>query len=124
MGALVACEVRGDTTGDGGCLASDGIAIQKKNLGEKGREPGYSGILTLPSYLTQFGYATLSLFPRGQGENQKEWKLEEGTWVAHNLIELDRHYYRGAYMDYLPGVDFLDSRPEIDSTRIGVWGLS
>ena len=38
--------------------------------------PGYSGILTLPSYLTQFGYATLSLFPRGQGQRKKEWKLD------------------------------------------------
>lgn len=86
--------------------------------------PGYSGILTLPSYLTQFGYATLSLFPRGQGESEKEWKIEEGTWVVHNITGRDRYYYRGAYMDCVRGVDFLDSRPEIDSSRLGVWGLS
>ena len=29
--------------------------------------PGYGGTMPLPSHLSQFGYATLSLFPRSQG---------------------------------------------------------
>ncbi|MDP7166208.1 MAG: hypothetical protein QF701_00375 [Nitrospinota bacterium] len=60
MGALVACEVRGDTTGDGGCLASDGIAIQKKNLCEKGRELGYSGILKSYAGSERRGYSIMT----------------------------------------------------------------
>ena len=86
--------------------------------------PGYSGVITLPSHLSQFGYATLSLFPRSQGESLKEWEIEHGTRVVYKITDPERYYYRGAYMDCVRGVDFLASRPEIDSSRLGVWGFS
>ena len=86
--------------------------------------PGYSGIMPLPAHLSQFGYATLSLFPRSQGESLKEWEIECGTRLVYNLTDPERYYYRGAYMDCVRGVDFLENRPEIDSGRIGVWGFS
>jgi cephalosporin-C deacetylase len=86
--------------------------------------PGYGGILPLPIHLVQYGYATLTLYPRGQGESLKEWQIEHSTRVTYNVTDRERYYYRGAYMDCVRGVDFLCSRPEIDTSRIGVWGFS
>ena len=86
--------------------------------------PGYGGILPLPIHLVQYGYAVLTLYPRGQGESLHEWQIEHGTRVVYNVTDRDRYYYRGAYMDCVRGVDFLSGRPEVDAGRIGVWGFS
>ncbi len=86
--------------------------------------PGYDGIISLPVHLAQYGYATLTLFPRGQGESTREWELEYGTKLVYNVTDRDKYYYRGAYMDCVRGVDFLCTRPEVDNSRIGVWGFS
>ncbi|MBI3329090.1 MAG: acetylxylan esterase, partial [Nitrospinae bacterium] len=86
--------------------------------------PGYGGTMPLPLHLVQYGYATLSLYPRSQGESLKEWEIEAGTRLVYHVTDRDRYYYRGAYMDCVRGVDFLSSRPEIDPSRIGVWGFS
>ncbi len=86
--------------------------------------PGYSGIMPLPLHLVQYGYATLSLYPRSQGESLKEWEIEDGTRLGYNVTDRESYYYRGAYMDCVRGMDFLHSRPEIDTGRIGVWGFS
>ena len=61
--------------------------------------PGYGGTMPLPVHLVQYGYATLSLYPRSQGESLKEWEIEQGTRVVYNITDRDRYYYRGAYMD-------------------------
>ncbi len=86
--------------------------------------PGYGGIVPLPIHLVQYGYATLTLYPRGQGESTKEWQIEQGTRVVYHVTDRDRYYYRGAYMDCVRGVDFLCGRSEVDGGRIGVWGFS
>jgi cephalosporin-C deacetylase len=86
--------------------------------------PGYGGIMPLPLHLVQYGYATLSLYPRSQGESLKEWEIDHGTRLIYHVTDRERYYYRGAYMDCVRGVDFLHSRPEIDASRIGVWGFS
>ena len=54
----------------------------------------------------------------------KEWEIEHDTRLVYNITDPERYYYRGGYMDCVRGVDFLDTRPEIDSERIGVWGFS
>ena len=86
--------------------------------------PGYGGIMPLPLHLVQYGYATLSLHPRGQGESLKEWEIEHGTRLVYNVTDKDRYYYRAAYMDCIRGVDFLHSREEVNTGRIGVWCAS
>ena len=86
--------------------------------------PGYGGVLALPLHLVQYGYATLALYPRGQGESKHEWELEYGTRLTYNLTDKNHYYYRGAYMDCLRGIDFLSGRSEIDKNRIGGWGGS
>jgi cephalosporin-C deacetylase len=86
--------------------------------------PGYGGILPLPLHLVQYGYATLSLYPRSQGESLQEWEIEHATRLVYHVTDRERYYYRGAYMDCVRGIDFLHSRAEIDTGRIGVWGFS
>jgi cephalosporin-C deacetylase len=86
--------------------------------------PGYGGVMPLPMHLVQYGYATLSLYPRSQGESLKEWEIEQGTRLIYHVTNRERYYYRGAYMDCVRGIDFLHSRAEIDTSRIGVWGFS
>lgn len=86
--------------------------------------PGYRGVQPLPLHYTRHGYATLSLYPRSQGESKKEWQIETDQYSAHNLMDKDRYFYRGAYADCVRAVDFLVSRPEIDKNRVGCWGMS
>ena len=86
--------------------------------------PGYSGTKLIPVHLVQQGYAVLTLYPRGQGESQAEWKLEEGTKLTDHITDKNRYYYRGGYADCVRGIDFLANRDEIDAERIGMWGRS
>ena len=57
--------------------------------------PGYDSVMPLPLHLVQFGYATLSLYPRGQGESEKEWQVGYGTPLVYNVEDRERYYYRG-----------------------------
>jgi hypothetical protein len=50
-------------------------------------------------------YATLSLYPRSQGESA-EWQIEHGTRLIYHVTDQERYYYRGAYMDCVRGIDF------------------
>ena len=86
--------------------------------------PGYGGNLPPQVHLTRFGFAALALHPRGQGESLAEWEIEFGTKLTYYVTDRERYYYRGAYMDCVRGVDFLASRPEVDTSRMGVWGSS
>ena len=91
--------------------------------------PSGGGVLPLPGYFTRFGYATLSLFPRSQGESIHEWQMEgdDGTLefrLLYHVTDHERYYYRGGYMDCIRGLDFLEGRPEIDSSRLAVTGAS
>jgi cephalosporin-C deacetylase len=87
--------------------------------------PSYGGNLILPGFLARYGYATLSIYPRGQGESAHEWALEQQVpKIVYNWHDPEQYYYRGAYMDCIRGLDFLDSRPEVDSTRLAATGAS
>ena len=86
--------------------------------------PGYGGSKAIPTQLVLNGFAVLTLYPRGQGESRQEWELEHNTKLTYNVTDKEKYYYRGAYMDCLRGADFLCSRQEIDSDRIGMWSRS
>ncbi len=86
--------------------------------------PGYGGVMPVPAHIARYGYVTLALYPRGQGESAAEWSLDHSTKVTYNLTDRETYYYRGAYMDCVRGLDFLSSRPEVDPRRLGVWGRS
>ena len=91
--------------------------------------PSFAGAVVNPGYLAQLGYATLTLYPRGQGESKQEWQMEGDTGTIHykmakNVTNQERFYYYAAYLDCIRGLDFLDSRSEVDSCRIAVTGSS
>lgn len=87
--------------------------------------PSYDGNLVLPGFPARYGYATLSLFPRGKGESAHEWRLDQDVpKLLYNITDKNSYYYRGAYMDCVRGLDFLESRTEVDGGRLALWGAS
>lgn len=83
--------------------------------------PGY-GAEEPPLDRTADGYITLSLNPRGHGPSAKFFNVEaQHLW---NILSPEHYYYRESYMDCVRGIDFLASRPEVDSKRIGAEGGS
>jgi len=67
-----------------------------------------------------FAYFVLSI--RGQALNQPTNRF--GTWITYGLDNKDNYYYRGAFLDVVRALDFVSSRPEIDTEKIGVRGGS
>jgi cephalosporin-C deacetylase-like acetyl esterase len=83
--------------------------------------PGY-GAEEPPLDRTADGFITLSLNPRGHGPSAEYFFVEaQHLW---NILSPERYYYREAYMDCVRGIDFLTSRPEVDSHLIGAEGGS
>ena len=70
--------------------------------------------------------AELALCVRGHGISRDQFNPGfgvPGIW-GYKLFNSDSVAYRGIYMDCVRAVDFLRSRPEIDTDRIGVKGGS
>jgi cephalosporin-C deacetylase-like acetyl esterase len=47
-----------------------------------------------------------------------------GDHLNWNILDPEKYYYRGAYMDCARAMQFLMSRPEVDTSRVGVEGSS
>lgn len=73
-----------------------------------------------PTIMPDFCEFILSI--RGQGI-QKATNIY-GEWIVYGLPDKNTYYYRGAYMDLIRGVDFLVSRPEVDTQNIMAEGGS
>ena len=69
------------------------------------------------------GYAEFVLSVRGQGFLKPD-NIYNSDWITYGLDSKENYYYRGAFMDLIRGVDFLVSRPEVDSKRILAEGSS
>lgn len=67
-------------------------------------------------------YCELLLSVRGQGLQQPSNPY--GEWITYGLQNQFDYYYRGAYMDLVRAVDFLCSRPEVDTANIFASGIS
>ncbi|MGM0365442.1 MAG: acetylxylan esterase [Actinomycetota bacterium] len=74
------------------------------------------------------GYAVLAVDIKGQnGESVDKSTYPPPSvpgFMARGVFDKHRYYYRGVYMDCLKALDFLESRPEIDSSRLCVTGGS
>jgi len=70
------------------------------------------------------GYIVLQVYPRSQGESADLWKIDGPNKLTWHIAHPEGYYYQGAYVDIIRGIDYLVSRPDVDSTRIGAMGTS
>jgi cephalosporin-C deacetylase len=71
----------------------------------------------------QRGYAVLQVYPRGQGESEKYFKLK-GDKVSTNLVTPEGAYYQGGYSDVMRMIDYVITRKDIDPNRIAMVATS
>lgn len=86
--------------------------------------PGYSGRqVGVMQSECQRGYAILQVYPRGQGISEKYFKLERDK-LAGKLDNPEGAYYQAAYADVMRMIDYIVTRPDIDSNRIAMVATS
>ncbi len=83
---------------------------------------GYSSVM-LPFDVDQ-PMAQFFLNIRGHGNSQSDLNPGFPGFLLSGLDAPKTYIYRGAFMDCVRAVDFLASRSEVDTTRIGVEGAS
>lgn len=88
--------------------------------------PGYSAAMQPEWFQQDDDLIQLALDIRGHGRSADVIHPGFGTpgFVGHRVTEPEHYVYRGAYLDCLRAVEFLLSRPEVDSRRIAVSGGS
>lgn len=77
---------------------------------------GYGSAARYPDPHADPGFAEFILSVRGQGIQRPTSAY--GSWITWGLASKETYYYRGAYLDLVRAIDFLTSRPEIDSDKI------
>lgn len=86
--------------------------------------PGYLSDPSIPRGLAQQGYAAFSAAPRGKIRSNQQFNPGYPGLLTHNIVDRNTYSYRGFYIDAIRTIDFLLSRDEVDSGRIGVTGGS
>ena len=86
------------------------------------RVPGYGANMKPVNLFNDV--IVLSFNPRGHGNSQEDVKGKPGNYWIRGLDDKEGYYYQGAYLDCVRAVDFLCSRKEVDTARIGVKGGS
>ncbi len=86
--------------------------------------PGYISEPTLPKSWAKLGYAAVGVAPRGKLRSNGQFNPGYPGLLTHNIVDRETYSYRGFYIDACRAVDFVQSRPEVDQTRIGVHGSS
>ena len=86
--------------------------------------PGYQSDPPIPKEWARRGYATLSVAPRGKLRSNSQFNPGYPGLLTNGIVDRNTYSYRGFYVDAWRGVDFLLSRGEVDSSRIGVAGSS
>jgi cephalosporin-C deacetylase len=92
---------------------------------------GYSGWTGEPHHYLAWalqGYAVLAVDVRGQAGGSDDPTPYPGGhgrgWMTMGIRTPRTYFYRGAYMDCVRALDFLQSRGEVDMGRVGVMGTS
>lgn len=94
----------------------------------------FSGYTWGRGYVSQFlmwalqGYAVISIDIRGQGGATPDNTVySQGSftgWFTKGILDKSEYYYKGVFIDGIRALDFLETRDEIDTSRIGVVGGS
>ncbi len=121
-------------------LAVDVYEVEMKSLGNvrvrgyyaqpKGKT-GMAAVLHVQGYSSVMqpfdldkNVAAFFLNIRGHGNSRDDINPGFPGFLLKGLDNKDTYIYRGAYMDCIRAVDFLCSRPEVDTNRIAVSGGS
>jgi cephalosporin-C deacetylase len=85
---------------------------------------GYSSTM-LPTYV-DYGDDLIGFGLNIRGHGNSKDNVDPGFpgYILHALNDKETYIYRGAYMDCIRAVDFLFSRPEVDTNRVAVEGAS
>lgn len=83
---------------------------------------GYASRVWAPSGNKGGDRAEFILSIRGQGLNTPYNTY--GEWMCYGLDNEEHYYYRGAYLDTVRAIDFVASRPEVDTRCILIEGGS
>jgi len=85
---------------------------------------GYSSVM-LPEFV-DYGDDIIGfgLNIRGHGNSRDDVNPGFPGFLLYNLRDKELYIYRGAYMDCVRGIDFLFTRPEVDTARVAVEGSS
>ncbi|MBX3071429.1 MAG: acetylxylan esterase [Thermomicrobiales bacterium] len=86
--------------------------------------PGYISEPTLPKSWAKLGYAAVGVAPRGKLRSNAQFNPGYPGLLTHNIVDKETYSYRAFYIDACRAVDFVQSRPEVDASRIGVQGGS
>jgi len=86
--------------------------------------PGYQSDPPIPRDWASKGYACISVNPRGKVRSRSQFDPGYPGLLTYSIIDKNSYSYRGFYVDAWRSVDFLLSRPEVDSDRIGAVGGS
>jgi cephalosporin-C deacetylase len=86
--------------------------------------PGYTAEPAIPKNWASQGYAAIGLSPRGKTGSNANYEPGFPGLIVDNITDRNTYAYRGFYIDAIRAIDFLRSRPEVDSSRIGSYGTS
>ncbi len=79
--------------------------------------PGYGGTGVKPIYGND-DLAVLAFNVRGQGNSKDIINPSKDGYLTTDINNRDKYIYRGAIMDVIRAVDFIESRPELDVNNI------
>lgn len=98
------------------------------------KKPGkYPAVLTVQGFSTNLksdwtfdddNAVSLGLNIRGHDNSRDDVNPGFPGFLTYHIDDKDQYIYRGAYMDCVRAIDFLFSRPEVDTNRVAVEGGS
>ncbi len=125
-----------------GTNARDCYVVEMRSLGNvliraylmTPKKPGkYPAVLTVQGYSSDLksdwtfdddNAVSLGLNIRGHGNSRDDVNPGFPGFLTNHIDDKNKFIYRGAYMDCVRAIDFLFSRPEVDTNRVAVEGGS